>query len=616
MATQALHKRINWIIAISVFSIIFLSTWLFHNPVDKLIRIPTMSGPKPQVTIRQGTIIGFEAEQGYPQALETFLGIPYGLSTGGERRFCPPVPVAPGVEVFDAGRYGQRCPSGARDATPEGEDCLNLNIYRPKVRDESKKAPVLVYVHGGGFNFGAGNTRQISHLTAWSAQPMIGISFNYRVGAFGFLPSKFMEDEGLLNLGLKDQALLFQWVQENIAAFGGDPENVTIMGSSAGAHSVYIYPFAFHGQKLIEQQIGHHLLHSTDRPPPFQRAILESGAATARAVYTPSNPLHEAQFQEFLHFLRIPSLPTSQILPALRNRSSSEIKYASGAIFEKYDPSVRWPFQPVIDGPGGMIPIAPITAWKSGAFHRIPILTGFNANEGSMFVPQNASTSQDFTDFFSTLLPSLSKYDLDLLNELYPDPVSNKGSKYKETRKGLGAQFTRLEQAYGHFAYVAPVLQTALFASSPPPSASNTTSNSSPISEMKIDGPLVYLYEFALPTNPNLLTFHGSHAPFITHSPETQRLSTTVKQISGAMHAYWTSFILTGDPNAIRGEEGSRVVWPRFGGEEKENMVVFGEGNNELIGGRGKGVVVKVKGDGDVRKDCGFWMERTELFEI
>jgi carboxylesterase type B len=236
MAIRALHKRVKWIAATSFFSILLLGLWLLHS--NKLIRIPTMLRPRPRVTVRQGTIIGIEVERGYPQALETFLGIPYALPTSGERRFSPPVPVSPGAEVFDAGHYGQRCPSGPRDTTPEGEDCLNLNIYRPKVRDGSKKIPVLVYLHGGAFNFGAGNSRQISHLTAWSAEPMIGISFNYRVGAFGFLPSKFMEEEGLLNIGLKDQGLLFQWVQENIAAFGGDPDNVTIMGSSAGAHSV------------------------------------------------------------------------------------------------------------------------------------------------------------------------------------------------------------------------------------------------------------------------------------------------------------------------------------------------------------------------------------------
>jgi acetylcholinesterase len=239
MATQALRNRMKWIASISVFSILLITIWIlrFSSP-GTLIPIPSM--PRPRVTIRQGTIVGVELDQGFPQPLEQFLGIPYALSTAGERRLTPPVPVGPGVEVFDASHYGQRSPSGPRDSTPEGEDCLNLNIFRPKMSDEIKKLPVLVYLHGGAFNFGAGNTRQIPHLTAWSAEPMIGISFNYRVGAFGFLPSKFMEEEGLLNVGLKDQALLFQWVQENIAAFGGDPDNMTIMGSSAGAHSVYL----------------------------------------------------------------------------------------------------------------------------------------------------------------------------------------------------------------------------------------------------------------------------------------------------------------------------------------------------------------------------------------
>jgi acetylcholinesterase len=349
-------------------------------------------------------------------------------------------------------------------------------------------------------------------------------------------------------------------------------------------------------------QVGHHLLHNTDTPPPFRKAILESGAATARAVYPPTNPLHEQQFHEFLQLLSIPSLPTDQILPALREKPFWAINTASGAIFEKYNPSVRWPFQPVIDGPGGMIPIAPITAWKSGAFHRVPILTGFNANEGSMFVPSNASKSQDFTDFFRMLLPSLPKNDLVILNEVYPDPLFGKDEKYKEKDSSLGAQFTRLEQAYGDFAYVAPVLQTASFASN---SSSSDTK----------EAPPVYLYKFALPTNASFLTYHGSHSPFITHNPEASRMSPTITQISNMMHAYWTSFILTGDPNAVKGKFGDRVEWPRFSEGDGKKMLVFGEGNSEMIGGEETGDVVKVVGDEGVSKECGFWMERTILFE-
>lgn len=197
-------------------------------------------GKRPVVTIRQGSIVGIEAAAGSgaaPQVLEKFLGIPYGLPTGGERRFSSPVPIPASEMEFDATKFGKRCPAGGNEGS-ESEDCLHLNIFRPKRRDVKAKLPVLVYIHGGSFNFGAGETRQISNLVAWSSKPMIGISFNYRVGAFGFLPSKLMAEEGLLNTGLKDQELVLKWVQENIEAFGGDPGDVTIMGASAGAHSV------------------------------------------------------------------------------------------------------------------------------------------------------------------------------------------------------------------------------------------------------------------------------------------------------------------------------------------------------------------------------------------
>lgn len=190
---------------------------------------------RPTVTLRQGTFVGTELKRDFPQTLDQFLGIPYGLSTAGERRFKPPVRVASSTATFDASRFGQRCPSGIPDGVPMGEDCLNANIYRPKQQDKKQKAPVVVHFHGGAFNFGSGHGRDIASLVAWSSEPILGITFNYRLGAFGFLPI-----EGSLNLGLKDQVLLLEWVQENVAAFGGDPDNVTLMGVSAGAHSVSI----------------------------------------------------------------------------------------------------------------------------------------------------------------------------------------------------------------------------------------------------------------------------------------------------------------------------------------------------------------------------------------
>ena len=245
MATiTSIHKRLGRIGAISVLAIVLLGLWLLRFSTGER-SLPSLIGSRPRlkVTLRQGAFVGTEDKESVPQVLEQFLGIPYGQSTAGERRFREPLPVNPSTQTFDAKEYGYRCPAGPPDGA--SEDCLNLNIYRPTKRPSGKKLPVLVHIYGGSFNFGWDRTRQVSNMVAWSTEPFIGISFNYRVGALGFLPSNLTAKEGLLNAGLKDQALLLEWVQENIAEFGGDPADVTLMGSSAGAHSVcyiYFYP--------------------------------------------------------------------------------------------------------------------------------------------------------------------------------------------------------------------------------------------------------------------------------------------------------------------------------------------------------------------------------------
>ncbi|TVY82248.1 Carboxylesterase 4A [Lachnellula suecica] len=579
MGSQRKARRLGLVGTAITFGLVSLWFMMMNNPRGR--NVPAMKKNRPSVTLRQGTVLGLEEDSShgaFPQVLEEFLGIPYALSTERQRRFKPPVPVTSSKDEIDAGSFGARCPSGPGDAIIQSEDCLNLNIFRPKIRDENEKLPVLVYVHGGSFNFGSGSSRAISSLVAWSESPMIGISFNYRVGAFGFLPSKLAAKEGLLNLGLKDQELLLKWVQDNIAAFGGDPDNVTIMGLSAGAHSV-----------------GHHVMHNPESPPLFHRAIIESGATTARAVYRYDNAIVEKQFQEFLSHLNLETVSESNIFNKLRALPTSQIKQASEAVFDKYNPSIRWPFQPVIDGPGGMIPIAPIKAWRTKKWHKIPILTGFNTNEGAMFVPSTLSKSQQFTAFFRTLLPGLSSEDLETLNKVYPDPISHPTSKYAETRKGLAAQFKRVEQAYGHFAYIAPVRQTVNFAASGP----------API----------YLYHFAANSSIRGGADHGDHASFVTYNKETKDISPTIAEIAGTMHAYWTSFITTGDPNKLGGRFEDRPVWPKYVLGKAKKML-FGEGNDERAGQKHKGKAVQVVDDSWAKEECDFWWERTEKFEV
>ena len=208
------------------------------------------------VKLRQGTYIGatiLSNPDTYPKAVEAYLGIPYAQSTADQNRFRPAVPVSASDATFQASAYGHAC-LGANSGRPEGEDCLNANVFRPAsparvagevygVAKASHLLPVVIYVHGGGFNAGNGGERNMASFASWAKDDIVAVSFNYRVGAFGFLPSSLTAREGLLNLGLKDQQALFAWVQDNIAAFGGDPQNVTIMGLSAGAHSVRVSTF-------------------------------------------------------------------------------------------------------------------------------------------------------------------------------------------------------------------------------------------------------------------------------------------------------------------------------------------------------------------------------------
>src|SRR6266542_530582 len=183
---------------------------------------------RPSVVLPQGTIIGIEQHKHFPDPIETFLGIPYALPPIGDRRFRPAVKVPPSSHTIDASKYGPAAPGKALLVSgpplEQSEDCLTLNIFRPKphLHQDNGKLPVAIYIHGGAFNRGSATMHNTASLVAWSEEPFIAVSFNYRIGALGFLPSALSEREGVLNLGLRDQVLLMEWVRENIGGFGGD----------------------------------------------------------------------------------------------------------------------------------------------------------------------------------------------------------------------------------------------------------------------------------------------------------------------------------------------------------------------------------------------------------
>jgi acetylcholinesterase len=261
-------------------------------------------------------------------------------------------------------------------------------------------------------------------------------------------------------------------------------------------------------------------------------------------------------------------------------------------VFAKSNPSVRWAWQPVIDGD---VVRSPFDSWKSGNWNKMPILTGFNTNEGSMFVPQDMSRSEEFTNFFRVLRPEFNEEDLQTLNELYPDPAKNPGSPYCRLRHpDLGSQFERVEAAYAHFAYIAPTRYTAQCAS------------------VAQEAP-VYLYHFAPKITEKGGTNHGDHSGYVTYDRVIVKISDTQKSIAGQMHAYWTSFVTSGDPNKIPGKYPERPRWGKY--EPRGKLMMFGEGNDERAGGSQLGTVSELKDDNWAIKECDFWWSKALISE-
>jgi len=399
-------------------------------------------------------------------------------------------------------------------------------------------------------------------------------------------------------------------------------------------------------------------------PAPFAKAIMESGATTARAVLVPSHPRHENQFRDFLKHAKLDGVPDDQIFERLREAPLADLVRASKQVWDHYEPSVTWPFQPVIDGltlddnaiinqdniikntsskTAPIIPDLPIASWRQGKFMQIPVLTGFNTNEGTIFIPARASTNQDFRRFFKTLIPGLGEDDLHELERLYPDPNRDPSSPYKTVPRGHGRQWARLDKAYSHYAYICPVLQSGHYLSAASGNKDVGGKNSNK----------VYVYRFAA-TGPRGCANHGDEAPVVAHDMgflDRDRMPGLV-EVADAMHSAWASFVVNkvGDPNGFvlsTTTAGGKVVeWPEFrtpfeeamsdvgngssiqiktgvgvGSEDDDTgrIMVFGEGNDERRGREGKmsrGTTARVQRMSDLELEaCRFWWDRIELSE-
>lgn len=232
-----------------------------------------------------------------------FLGVPYAAAPIGTARWRAPGKTPQREDIFDANRFGPPCPQPSvqpfEAPTGNPEDCLTLNIFTPARMDE--RLPVMVWIHGGGFVSGTGGD-PLYDGSALARDGVTVVTFNYRLGALGWLAggllSKEDEEDGVGNYGMKDQIAALRWVHDNISAFGGDPDNVTIFGSSAGANAVAMLMASKRAAGLFQKAI---IQSASFREPARDRGAGEKAAqAFAQALGVSEIEMRQSSLQKII----------------------------------------------------------------------------------------------------------------------------------------------------------------------------------------------------------------------------------------------------------------------------------------------------------------------------
>ncbi|MDL5154983.1 carboxylesterase/lipase family protein [Actinomycetospora termitidis] len=303
--------------------------------------------------------------------LLSWRGIPYAAAPVGPRRWRAPAPAEPWSGVRDATTFGPVPPQertgeflGAGKDTPMDEDCLTLNVVAPSAPSEQPR-PVMVWFYGGAFVVGAASASTYRGYGLVRTGDVVYVSVNYRLGALGYLDfSAFGSEERPIesNLGLRDQLAALRWVRDNIAAFGGDPDDVTIFGESAGAISV---------TTLMTVPSARGLFH---------RAIAESSAPGVAYSRERAGAWGGRFVEELAHVMGRSGDPVG----LLDTASTDQLLHAARRFRHVADetPGVLMT-APVVDG--DLLPEAPLDAFAAGRSHPVPLIIGTNDTEGRLF---------------------------------------------------------------------------------------------------------------------------------------------------------------------------------------------------------------------------------------
>lgn len=469
-----------------------------------------------------------------------FLGIPYAAPPVGPLRWQPPQPAAKWSGVRDATAFGSHCmqPHIYSDMVFRdpgiSEDCLTLNVWTPPDAKPEGKLPVMVWIYGGGFLAGGtSEPRQDGgHLTT---KGVIVVSFNYRLGIFGFFtyPGLAAEspEQASGNYGLLDAVAALHWVQDNIAAFGGDPGNVTVFGESAGSFAV---------SALMASPLAHGL---------FAHAIGESGGAFGGPTlrFRPAAEREEQDADYARTQLHAASLAALRAIPAQQLMDESD-KRAEG---------MHNGFGPDVDG--YFLPQSPQAIFAAGKQNDVPLIAGWNHDEGGN---GKAPTVITPTGGIGGATPPNQPGDLERLKELgeknFPGHVQEFLQAFPATTDAEA--LTRIQQfdtdrfiAFGTWAWI----------------EAQTTTGKAPAYR--------YRFDLAPPPDPQFPTrygvFHSDDIAYVFGTLDSSRPQVKWRpedhKMSDEIMTYWTNFAKTGDPSG-----GGLPNWPTYN-PASGNKVMF-----------------------------------------
>jgi carboxylesterase type B len=528
---------------------------------------PTVVAPSPQATVAGKTLLG----------VETFNGIPYAQPPVGQLRLKPPQPITSAIGKVDGTALPRGCPQfffsvdkfniptnvlGTILNTPlfqtvtnAGEDCLTVNVQRPTGTKADAKLPVLFWIFGGGFELGATSMYDGTSLVADSVaqrKPVIFVAVNYRVGGFGFLPGKEVLADGSANLGLLDQRLGLQWVADNIAAFGGDPDKVTIWGESAGSISVMDQMLLYDGDISYKGK------------PLFRGGIMNSGSIV------PAQPVDSNKAQAIYNTVvkEAGCSGSSDTLTCLRTTPYNKLLQACNSVpgILGYS-TVNLSYLPRPDGKA--ITASPEELVTQGKYAKVPFIVGDQEDEGTLFglFTPNLTTTAEVSEYLSTVFfDEATTAQVNDLVDTY-QTITEDGSPF---RTGL------LNNFYPQFKRVSAVLGDVTFTIS----RRLFLESASAVNPGVPSWSYLSTYDYGTPI---LGTFHASDLLQVFYGVLPNNAARSIR-------GYYYSFVYNLDPN----EGNDLAEWPQWSKSKK--LMNFGALSNGLL-------------NDDFRKDTAEWLK-------